>query len=266
MEIIIACKCAPLAESINFAETNNVGIEVKSFTSSHVFHSDWHGLLDMIKKQLQHFSGSKSLHGTFDTGPFTWNRLTFKEIKDSHLKCLTVATELGTKTLIVHSTYIPGLTNWKYKDWLNFQIELWGCIASEAQKNGITVAIENIVDERPSSLIDVIEAVNLPNLKVCIDFGHLNLITTSRTPLEWIEDLKDHLYYTHIHNNNGRYDSHSSIDNGTINYNLVFKKLLALENIPIMAIEVDTLEGIKTSLNELNAMTKKLLPNANASD
>lgn len=182
-----------------------------------------------------------------------------QNLKADYKKCLAVAQELEAPTIIVHSTYFPGLTNWKYKDWLNSQTDLWGFIASEAKTNNITIAIENIVDERPDSIINIIETVNLSNLKACIDFGHLNLISTEKNPTEWAESMQKHLYYTHVHNNNGRYDSHSSLENGTLDYDSIFKKLFELTKLPKIAIEVDTLEGIKSSLIMIKKIKNNML-------
>jgi sugar phosphate isomerase/epimerase len=260
VELIIACKGAPLSEVVNFAVDNNAGIEVKAFTSPIIFHSDWHGLQDMVKKQLNGFSGKITMHGMFNLGLINWNRISLNQMKADYKKSLEVAEEIGASFLVVHSTYMPGLTSWKYKDWLNLQVDLWGTVAEFAGNKGITLTLENIVDEKPDSIIDVIDQVNSPYLKVCLDFGHLNLISSQKTELEWIEAMGPRLVYTHIHNNNGRYDSHSSIENGLLDYNKIFAKLIQQKTIPGFAVEVDTMEGVKESMNAINRITKELIP------
>lgn len=259
MEILIACKEAPLLECIDFAKTNNLGIEINSFSSPLTFQSDWHGLLEIIKKQLTAFTGYKALHGIGCPGPHRWDRFYVQELKKTFEKCLVVAEELEVSAVIFHSMYNPGLTFWKYKDWHECQVDLWSNVAQKAKDKGIIVVIENIVDENPKNIFDIIADVNLDNLKCCLDFGHLNLISSSFTSGEWIQSLGKYLYSVHVHNNNGRYDSHNSIENGTIDYQVIFEQLLGLSVFPKIAIETFNLEYARTSLDIINDFTNKKL-------
>ncbi len=259
MDIVIACKGTPLVENIKYAEKNNTGIEVKAFTSPVIFHSDWHGLLDVVKKQLQNFTGTRTIHGMFHMGPINWNRMTHNQLKEDYNKCLSVAEEIQASIMVLHSTYFPGLTSWKYKDWLNQQVDLWGGLAENAIKKDITLVLENIVDEKPDSLLDVIKEVNSQALKICLDFGHLNLISTELTELQWIEACADYLVYTHMHNNNGRYDSHSCLESGTLNYKEIFTALYGLKEMPKVAVEVDTLDGVTRSLQVIDQIKKEAI-------
>lgn len=255
MDIIVACKGVPLIESVNFAKEKNIGVEIKSFCFSKVFSSDLQGLLTLTKKNLKNFNGLRSLHGMIYDYALQFDRNTIKEFKNNNFKYLEIANELEAKILVVHSTYFPGLTTWQYKDWLSWQQELWFSVASEAKKNDITVVIENIVDDSPDCILDILKSINVDNLKACIDFGHLNLIANNTILLKWIDALQDYLYYTHIHNNNGRYDSHSEIDNGLIDYKAVFNKLMKLQILPKIAIEVDRIDDVESSLNKINQIT-----------
>ncbi|MEW5821413.1 MAG: sugar phosphate isomerase/epimerase [Cyanobacteriota bacterium] len=254
MELLVACKEAPIVESVQFAQDNNLGIEIKSFTSPLIFQSDWQGLCDVIKKQLLSFKGARTLHGVIYSGHFVWDRMNVKKFKENQEKILSICYELEVKTLVVHSTFIPGLTSWKYKDWLDSQVDIWGHIAKIASENDIEIVIKNIVDEAPKNILEIIEMINSPNLKACIDFGHLNLIPTTIPMLNWIDELKNSLTYIHVHNNNERYDSHSSLDNGTIDYNLIFNKFFDLQISPKVAIEANSLTCAKASLDIINNM------------
>ncbi|MGD9580445.1 MAG: sugar phosphate isomerase/epimerase family protein [Vampirovibrionia bacterium] len=260
MEILIACKEAPLLECIDFANTNNLGIEINSFSSPLTFQSDWHGLLEIIKRQLKVFNGFKALHGISCQGPHRWDRFYVQELKKTLEKCLTIAEELETKAVIYHSMYMPGLTFWKYKDWHECQVDLWGHVSQKAQEKEIVIAIENIVDENPKNIFDVIKDINLSNLKCCLDFGHINLIASNIPPTEWIESLEPYLYSVHCHNNNGRYDSHNSLENGTIEYKEIIEKLIECKAPPKIAIETFNLEYAKTSLDMINTIIKEKQP------
>lgn len=257
MELFLACPGISLAESIAFAKEHKTGVEVKSFTSQMLFHSDWHGLLDMILKQLSTFDGPRTMHGLFYTDRINWDRFTVHRIKEDYLKCISIAKDLQAETMVVHSTYMPGLTAWKYKDWLGCQVNLLGTLAAEAQKNDIVVVIENIVDHNPSSILDVINEVKAPNLKICLDFGHYNLIPTEIEILDWIDQIQEHLHYIHAHNNNGRYDSHNSLDNGSLDFEEILKRLMQLENVPKVAIETYSLDCARKSVDFIRNITSQ---------
>ena len=57
-------------------------------------------------------------------------------------------------------------------------------------------------------LKELIEIINLPNIKINLDIGHAKL---GKVLLEeWIKELRDYIEYIHIHSNDGLYDDHKS--------------------------------------------------------
>ena len=68
------------------------------------------------------------------------------------------------------------------------------------------ILIENIFEETPEMLKELIETINLPNVKINLDIGHAKLGKVSLE--EWIRELKDHIDYIHVHSNDGLYDNH----------------------------------------------------------
>lgn len=257
MELLIGCKTAALSEVIDFANNNNTGIEVKCFSTPFNLSPDWHGLLDMIKKQLKNFEGALSVQGVITNRPGSWNRMVIKTIKEDYEKSLQVAEELNAKSVIFNSNYFPGLTSWKYKDWLDFQVELWADISKIAEDKGIVVAIENVYDEKTDSILDILKEIKSPNLKGCIDFGHLNLISSSQNFKEWIDNFSGNAYCLHLHNNNGRYDSHKSLLKGSIDYDSLFSDISSMKTMPILAVEVSTLADAKESVDYVNKLSEK---------
>jgi len=100
-------------------------------------------------------------------------------------------------------------------------------IAKCAEDNGVRVAIENefdprelaaagqgrnmIVPARVGCLVPELMEIVLEdekNLGVCLDFGHANLQRSFFSLDQAIRDLGDHLFATHIHDNEGISDQH----------------------------------------------------------
>ena len=75
--------------------------------------------------------------------------------------------------------------------------------------------ISEVLEEEPGMFLDIVTAVDHPNLRQCLDIGHVN--TYAKAPvMQWLESWKDYLSHFHIHNNDGSWDTHSPLDCGNI--------------------------------------------------
>ena len=79
----------------------------------------------------------------------------------------------------------------------------------------VRICLENVFEETPDMLTDIIKAVNDPRLGMCLDIGHVNAYS-KLAPLKWLEDCAPYIYHYHIHNNSADFDSHSALSDGTI--------------------------------------------------
>lgn len=97
-----------------------------------------------------------------------------------------------------------------------------------AEGAGVTLALE-IVPNRLSSaaaLVTLIEdELELPGLRVCLDFGHAHLMGDL---LDAIETVSGHVVTTHVHDNGGRRDDHLLPFEGRIGWD---GALMALQKI-----------------------------------
>src|SRR5690606_16765858 len=101
--------------------------------------------------------------------------------------------------------------------------EAWEGILKEAKDFKGIIVIENIFENNPAMLKELIQTINLPNIKVNLDLGHVKL---GNEPLEnCIKELKEYTYYIHLHSNNGVYDQHLKPSQEEINssYELLAK-------------------------------------------
>jgi sugar phosphate isomerase/epimerase len=73
---------------------------------------------------------------------------------------------------------------------------------------GVTICLENIVRTAPlaKDLLGIIEAVGAPNLAICLDTGHLNMVKGNQA--EFIRETGKHLKALHIADNEGEKDQH----------------------------------------------------------
>ena len=120
---------------------------------------------------------------------------------------MRIAIELDIDYVIFHSQIIPWLNEPNIANLNNLQArEFWESLLIEIDEfNGIIV-IENIFENTPEMLKDLISTISMPKIKINLDLGHARLGTVSLE--KWIKELKDYLAYIHLHSNDGFYDLH----------------------------------------------------------
>jgi len=106
-------------------------------------------------------------------------------------------------------------------------------IIRRAEELEVKIALENMIDKegkrfgsRISDLREIIENIGSPYLGICLDTGHINLLTSPNTSLEKeILCAGEYLWTLHIHDNDGSEDRHWPPTEGSINWNQVISSL-----------------------------------------
>ena len=130
---------------------------------------------------------------------------------------LELARRVPTSCLVVH-VGLPGThpdAGADTRDAAHRSIEE---IVELAAPFGVEVALEVIPNalSTPDSLVRFIEdELDVPHLGACLDFGHANMMGDV---VEAIETLSGLLVTTHVHDNDGRRDSHLPPFEGTIDW------------------------------------------------
>jgi sugar phosphate isomerase/epimerase len=101
-------------------------------------------------------------------------------------------------------------------------------IARIADPLGVRVAVEVIPNDlsTPASLVSLLERdVEAPNVGICLDFGHANLMGDVA---DAVETVGEHLITTHVHDNRGREDEHLVPYTGSIDWNAALVTMLKI--------------------------------------
>lgn len=122
-----------------------------------------------------------------------------------------LAKQYGAAKVVIHGGYNPYLY---YPVWYTEQsILFWKDFLREDP--GVTIVLENVLEEEPGMLLEILRGVDDPRLRLCLDVGHVNAY--SKIPAAaWLEACAPYLSHFHIHNNDGTRDSHNALDQGTI--------------------------------------------------
>lgn len=126
-------------------------------------------------------------------------------------QAIALAKSYGARKVIIHGGYHPKIY---YPVWYTEQsILFWKEFLEEDP--GVQIVLENVLEEDPAWILDIIKGVDDPALRMCLDIGHVNAY--SPIPVtDWLEVCAPWLSHFHIHNNDGTWDTHSALDQGNI--------------------------------------------------
>lgn len=142
----------------------------------------------------------------------------------------------------------PGYFAWEYEYVLAEQ-HLRASLAqihAESIQYGVTYFIENMGNWGYFFLKEPKDLYLLDGALFCLDVGHANECGNFDT------FLATSFAHVHLHDNNGKYDSHETIGKGNINFDKVLKRVRE-NNIKIPVIEVKSFEG---TIKTLDILTK----------
>lgn len=126
-------------------------------------------------------------------------------------QAIGLAKQYGATKVIIHGGYNPWIY---YPVWYTEQsILFWRDFLKEDP--GVQIVLENVLETEPEMLLSIVKGVDDPRLRLCLDVGHVNVY--SKVPfLDWLEICAPYIRHFHLHNNEGTWDSHSALTDGTI--------------------------------------------------
>lgn len=245
-------KCVSNIEEFSPMEFQNlnIGVEIQDFVKPNISDDEIKHLVIEYKKLLLDFPYTKSLHGPFlDLKPVSPDKDIRRVSYEKYFKTLKIATELDMDYVIFHSQINPWLKEPNIR-FLNNKgnRDFWHSILKEIKEFKGQILLENIFEDNPLILKELIETIDLPNISICLDIGHAKLQTNE--PLEkWVKELSEYIDYIHLHWNEGLYDEHNIPEDEDIKY---IRELLLKYNLnPIVALEY-RVNDLKREIQRIN--------------
>jgi sugar phosphate isomerase/epimerase len=193
----------------------------------------------------------RTIHAPFmDLNPGSYEPLLQEITRRRFHQVMDAAVILRPRVVVFH----PGYDKWRYGEtrdrWLAECIPLWQEMVERGEECDCIIAVENIFEEEPSTLVDLILCVDSPRLRHCFDVGHWNMFTKV-TLEEWFEALGPYIAETHIHDNHGQKDEHAPIGEGNIDTRLFFSLLDRYAPDAVRTIEAHSREKLERALVNL---------------
>lgn len=127
-------------------------------------------------------------------------------------QALSLAQAYGAGKVIIHGGYHP---NMYYPIWYVEQSVLfWREFLQKTDFSG-QIVLENVLDETPDMLLSIVQAVDDPRLRLCLDVGHAHTYSAV-SAMQWLECWGQYISHFHVHDNDGSRDAHQPPGAGNI--------------------------------------------------
>ena len=138
-------------------------------------------------------------------------------------QAIDLAKRYGSKKVVIHGGYHP----WMYYPvwYVGQSVSFWKDFLKEDP--GVEIVLENVLETQPDLILEILEGVDDPRLRMCFDVGHINAY--SYIPiLDWLEESAPWISHFHINNNDGKEDRHDSLEQGSIPVKQLLRRIDAL--------------------------------------
>lgn len=193
------------------AKRYGLGLEIAEYCTAWNMDEKFQETDKSVRNKIEGIS-NRSLHAPFnELFPCAIDPRARKLAADRYRQAITLAKDYDASKVIIHGGYNPWIY---YPVWYTEQSVLfWQEFMQEDP--GVPIVLENVLETEPEMLLDIIKGVGDPRLRMCLDIGHANAY--SKVPvMDWLQICAPYISHFHIHNNDGTWDTHTALNQGTI--------------------------------------------------
>lgn len=131
---------------------------------------------------------------------------------ERYRQVIDAAKSCGAAKVVVHAGYNPYIY---FPVWYTEQsVTFWREFAREIPAD-MVFCLENVLEEEPEMLAEIVRQVDDPRVRLCLDSGHVNAY--AKAPIDrWLTACAGLIGHFHLHNNDGSRDSHSQLFQGSL--------------------------------------------------
>lgn len=236
----------------NLLELYPIGLEVISFSIGIVL-DDLERMIPYYEEEFKAFKERTPLtfHGPFlDLLPGSCDPKVQDLAKERFENAFKAAKAFGVNQFVFHTGYMPNTYPNKY--WLENIVAFWKAFIKDKIDSNY-IYIENVLDGDWQLLKALIDEIDHPHFKACLDIGHVQAYSNQNVE-KWIESLGERIGYVHLHNNNGVEDEHRGLLHGIIPINQVLSQIKSKAPAAHWSLEIsneeELIESIKYILKE----------------
>ena len=207
---------------MDLAKTYDLSIELDQFCTAMYMDGPEFAKYDAEVRLM--LPRAKVFHGPFnELAPCAIDPRVRQVSMDRYNQAFDLMWKYGLKKMVLHGGYVPLVY---FKVWYVEQsIPFWKEFLADKPED-FELCIENVMEPEPSYLVDIVKGIDDPRCGLCFDSGHANVGQVSQVPIEeWVRECGPYLRHLHLHNNDGVWDWHKNLAEGTIDMNLILDVL-----------------------------------------
>ena len=194
------------------AKEHGLGIELAQFCTAWNLDEKRHEVEDDVQNCLK-CSDRFVLHAPFtELFPCAIDKMVRQVAAYRYRQSIETARELGVKKLVIHGGYNPRIY---FPPWYTPEsVMFWKEFLNEIPDD-MVICLENVFEEEIDMLAEIVRQVDDKRIRMCLDIGHSHAYSNASVR-EWIERCADIIEHLHVHNNDGSWDTHSQLFEGSI--------------------------------------------------
>lgn len=205
------------------AEKHGLGLEIAEYCTAWNLDEKYPEADSLVRRKIEGIS-PLVLHAPFnELFPCAIDPRARELAAYRYRQALRIAKDYGAAKVVIHGGYNPRMY---YPVWYTEQsISFWKDFLKDDP--GVQIVLENVLEDEPRMLLDIVRGVNDPRLRLCLDVGHVNAY--SDIPVtEWLKACASDISHFHLHNNDGSWDTHSPLWEGTIPMEALLEQICTL--------------------------------------
>jgi sugar phosphate isomerase/epimerase len=208
-------------------------------------------LLRSFAQDLADRGLSCTIHATFmDLNPGSVDRAVREVTRQRVEQTLDCAEMLQARVVVFHPGYSRLTYGSAVAGWVANTVDFWQQQQSRIRQAGCRVALENIFEEDPSTLLQVLEQLDRSLFGHCFDTGHFNMFATVSLE-EWFSTLGGFIVEAHLHDNHGSADEHLPVGEGEIDFKKVTDLLKQYAPQAVWTLEAHSRQRLERALNNI---------------
>jgi sugar phosphate isomerase/epimerase len=154
------------------------------------------------------------------------------------------------EAIVCHLNYEDRFYRWDRENWLARVAATYRELGAQAGAYGVRLMLENVYEQDPELLKEVVSRIGLPNVRVCLDVGHLHAFGGGDFE-GWLRVLAPVIGHLHLHDNQGILDDHQALGAGTVPLEFVLNFLAERGPQPLITLEPHQEGSLEPSLEYL---------------
>lgn len=201
-----------------------------------------------VARQFQEAGLNITLHGPFqDLWPGALDSLIRTASRARLQQALDLLDIFQASSMVCHLAYDDHYYHFCQDQWLQHSLATWEELAVVAARYNAQLMLENVREPDPQLLVSLFSRLNTPNVRFCLDVGHLQAFAGGRFQ-DWLEVLCPYVGELHLHDNHGQADEHLALGAGIVPIAFVLNFLAAKGVRPLITLEPHQEESLEPSL------------------